>query len=130
KASVGAAQAAKTAADQELARAERLVTSGIGARKDVDDARAKAAAAAAELDAANARSGLANTRMARRELRAPRAGTVLHVWKKIGESVDGSTATPVAEVADLSVLEVHAQVPPGSLGKLGEGMTATVKVLG
>jgi len=130
KAGVASAQAAKAAADQELARQERLVTSGIGARRDLDEARAKAAAAAAELDAANARSGLASTRMARRELRAPRAGVVLHVWKRVGESVDGTTATPVAEVADLAVLEVHAQVPPTALAPLHEGMTASVRVLG
>jgi RND family efflux transporter MFP subunit len=106
------------------------VNAGIGARKDLDDARAKAAAASAELDAANARAGLASTRMARRELRAPRAGVVLHVWKRVGESVDGTTATPVAEVADLSTLEVHAQVPPTALTPLRESMTASVRVLG
>ncbi|MGE5184178.1 MAG: efflux RND transporter periplasmic adaptor subunit, partial [Acidobacteriota bacterium] len=130
KAGVAAAQAAKAAAEQELARQERLVSSGIGARKDLDDARAKAAAAAAELDAANARAGLASSRMARRELRAPRAGVVLHVWKHTGDVVDGTAATPVAEVADLTTLEVHAQVPPGPLARLAEGMTASVRVLG
>jgi RND family efflux transporter MFP subunit len=130
KAGVASAQAAKAAADQELARQERLVNAGIGARRDLDEAHAKAAAAAAELDAANARSGLASTRMARRELRAPRAGTVLHVWKRVGESVDGTTATPIAEVADLAVLELHAQVPPGALAPLHEGMDASVHVLG
>jgi RND family efflux transporter MFP subunit len=130
KAAVAAAQATKAAADQELARQDRLVTAGIGARKDLDDAKAKAAAAAAELDAANARSGLANTRLSRREIRSPRAGTVLHVWRKLGESVDGTAATPIAEVADLDTLELHAQAPPGALAPLGEGMTARVKVLG
>ena len=130
KAAVVAAQAAKAAAELELARNERLVTSGIGARKDLDDARAKAAATAAELDAANARAGLATKQLARRELRAPRAGVVLHVWKRVGESVDGSTASPVAEVADLAVLELHAQVSPRSLAPVREGMAATVHVLG
>jgi RND family efflux transporter MFP subunit len=130
KAGVASALAAKTAADQELARAERLVNAGIGARKELDDARARAAAAAAELEAANARAGLASSRMSRREIRAPRAGTVLHVWKKVGESVDGTTATPIGEVADLSQLELHAQVPPAQLAPLVEGMSASAKVLG
>src|SRR5215470_14785857 len=58
QAAVAAARAAKAAADQELARQERLVNAGIGARRDLDEARAKAASAAAELDAANARAGL------------------------------------------------------------------------
>jgi RND family efflux transporter MFP subunit len=130
KAGVTAAQAQKTAAEQDVARQQRLVETGIGARKDLDDARARLAAANAELDAAKARSGLATSNLARRELRAPRAGTVLHVWKKVGESVDGTTSTPVAQVADLTVLELHAQVSPTQLAPLKEGMTATVHALG
>jgi len=130
RACVATAQASKAAADLELARQDRLVTAGIGARKDLDDARAKAAAAAAELDAANARSGLASKQLQRRELRAPRAGIVLHVWKRVGESVEASTSSPVAEVADLSVLEIHAQVPPTALTPIRDGMTATAHALG
>lgn len=130
RAAVTSAQAAKTAAEAELARQQRLVDSGIGARKDLDDARAKAAAATADLDAANARSGLATTRMARREVRAPISGTVLHVLRKLGELVDGSAATPIAEVADLTVLEIHAQVSPSGLAPLREHMPAKAQVLG
>ena len=130
KANVAAAQAAKVAADQDVARQERLVASGIGARKDLDDAKAKAAATAAELDAAKARSGLATSQLSRREIRSPRAGVVLHLYRKVGETVDGTGATPIAEVADVSVLELHAQAAPQVLSKIKEGMTARVRVLG
>ncbi|HEX3759385.1 MAG TPA: efflux RND transporter periplasmic adaptor subunit [Kofleriaceae bacterium] len=130
KAGVESAKAQRAAADQEVARQERLVASGIGARKDLDDARAKQAAAAADVSAATARAGLAGAQLARREIRAPRAGVVLHLQRKVGESVDGTTATPIAEVADLSVLELHAQAPPAALRPLREGMHATVQVLG
>lgn len=129
-AAVASARATKLAADQELARQQRLVETGIGARRDLDEAKAKAAAAAAELDAANARANLATKNNARRELRAPHAGVVIHVWKKPGESVDGTTATPVAEVADVSTLELRAQVPPAALAPVRDGMPATVKVAG
>src|SRR5262245_14235168 len=54
-AAVDNARAQRTAADAEVARQERLVASGIGARKDLDDARAKQAAAVAEVATANAR---------------------------------------------------------------------------
>jgi RND family efflux transporter MFP subunit len=124
------AKAQKVAADQEVARQERLVNAGIGARRDLDDARAKQAAAAAEVAASNARSGLAGAQLARREIRAPRAGVVLHLQRKVGESVDGTAATPIAEIADLTVLELHAQVPPAQLTPLKEGMPATVHVSG
>jgi HlyD family secretion protein len=130
KAAVDSATAQRAAADQEVARQERLVASGIGARKDLDDARAKAAAAAADLAGAAARAGLAGAQLARREIRAPRAGVVLHLQRKVGESVDGTTATPIAEVADISVLELHAQAPPAALRPVRDGMRATVAVLG
>lgn len=130
KAGLESAKAQKLAADQEVARQERLVTSGIGARKDLDDAKAKQAAAAAEVAASSARSGLAGAQLARREIRAPRAGVVLHLQRKVGESVDGTASTPIAEIADLSVLELQAQAPPAALAPLREGMTATVHVIG
>jgi RND family efflux transporter MFP subunit len=130
RAGVESATAQRAAADQEVARQERLVASGIGARKDLDDARAKATAANADVAAASARAGLAGAQLARREIRAPRAGVVLHVQRRVGESVDGTTATPIAEVADLSVLELHAQAPPAALRPLRDGMHATVTVLG
>jgi RND family efflux transporter MFP subunit len=130
RAGVESAKAQRAAADQEVARQERLVATGIGARKDLDDARAKQAAAAAELTAATARAGLAGAQLARREIRAPRAGVVLHLQRKVGESVDGTAATPIGEIADLSVLELHAQAPPAALRPLREGMPAAVRVLG
>jgi len=129
-AGVAVARANKAAADNEVARQQRLVDSGIGARRDLDDARAKAAAAAAELDAANARAGLATRNNARRELRAPFAGVVLHLWKRAGESVDGTTATPIAEVADITTLELRAAVPPGSLSAVRDGQSAVVTITG
>lgn len=130
RAQVTSAQAAHEAARLELARQERLVATGIGARRDLDDARAKAAAAAADLDVANARSGLAARQNARRDLRAPHAGIVLHVWKRAGESVDGTSASPIVEIADVGVLEVRAQVSPAALVKLKDGLLATVTVAG
>lgn len=129
-AAVENARAQRTAADAEVARQERLVASGIGARKDLDDARAKQAAAGAELAGATARSGLAGAQLARREIRAPRAGVVLRLQRKVGESVDGTAATPIAEVADISVLELHAQAPPVAMRRLRDGMRASVQVLG
>ena len=129
-AAVTSAKAQKIAADQEVARQERLVTAGIGARRDLDDAKAKQAAAAAEVAASAARSGLAGAQLARREIRAPRAGVVLHLQRKVGESVDGTANTPIAEIADLSVLELHAQVAPAALSPMREGMPATITVSG
>lgn len=129
-AQVAAARAGSEAAALELARQARLFEAGISARKELDDAAAAAASAKAELEAALARAGLAVSQLSRRELRAPHAGVVLHVWKRVGESVDGTTATPVVEVADLSVVEVRAQLLPAELARVREGMAAQVRAPG
>jgi hypothetical protein len=55
---------------------------------------------------------------------------VLHLQRKVGESVDGTAATPIAEIADITVLELHAQATPSALRPLRDGMTATVRPLG
>ena len=49
--------------------------------------------------------------MARRQLerttvRSPLSGVVLHVFRKSGELVDGTPATPILEVGDPSALEL------------------------
>jgi RND family efflux transporter MFP subunit len=129
-AAVESARAQRAAADLEVARQDRLVTAGISARKELDDAKARQSVAAADLAAAEARSGLAGAQLARREIRSPRAGVVLHLQRKVGERVDGTTATPIAEVADISVLELHAQAPSAQLRPLRDGMPARVRVLG
>lgn len=127
-AEVARARANKLAADQDLVRQQRLVTAGIGAQRDLDEAKARAAASGSELDAAEARAGLATKNNARRELRAPHAGIVLQISRRVGESVDGTTATPVARVANVSTLELHAQLPAARLALVREGMPATVRV--
>lgn len=129
-ADVARARANKVAADQDLARQQRLVTSGIGAQRDLDEARARASAAAAELDAAGARAGLAAKNYARRDVRAPHVGVVLQLWKRVGETVDGTATTPLARIADVSTLEMHAQLAAASLASIQEGMPATVRLVG
>jgi HlyD family secretion protein len=130
RAQVASARATKQAADIEAARQARLFGSGISARRELDDAQTRATAATAELQAAEAREALASQRLARRELRAPHAGVVLHVWRRAGETVDGTAAMPIAELADLTVLEVRAQVAPRSLIRLRDGQAARIRVLG
>jgi HlyD family secretion protein len=78
--------------------------------------------------AAVARAARARVEQARGEVRAPRAGVVVRVYRQIGESVDDTT--PIARIADLSVLEVHAQAPAAELARVAGGMPARVRALG
>jgi RND family efflux transporter MFP subunit len=63
---------------------------------------------------------------ARAELRAPRGGTVLRIFRRAGEAVDGTPATPVLEIADVSTLEVRADATAADLVRLAPGATATI----
>jgi RND family efflux transporter MFP subunit len=112
-------------ATTERARSEKLFADGIVAQKEVDDARAREDAARAHVRVAQSRSGLARRQLGRTDLRAPRAGTVLRVFKRAGELLDAADAS-IAEIADLSVLELRAQVTGAEMIGLAPGTPAVV----
>ncbi len=124
-AEVTVAEAELRAATSDRARRETLVGEGIAPQKDLDQARAREDAARASVEAARARSKLARGQLARTDLRAPRAGTVLRVLKTAGSVVDVAD-TSIIEIADLSVLELRAQVMGADLIGLTPGTQATV----
>jgi RND family efflux transporter MFP subunit len=127
-----AAQAAAAAAHENArlaqARARRLFDEGVAPRRDVEDADAKLAAAAAEVKSAGARRGLAEAQRERAQVRAPRDGTVVKVLRRAGELVDGTAATAIVEIADLSALELHADVAAADLVRLAVGQKAVVRL--
>jgi cobalt-zinc-cadmium efflux system membrane fusion protein len=121
-----AAQAAKTNADAALARAQRLFDQGIAPRRDVEDAQARAAAAASDVAAASAKLDVAQRQLGRARVTAPIAGVIVHVTKRAGELVDGTPATPVAEIADPISLEIKADAPAADLVRLREGAAVEI----
>jgi HlyD family secretion protein len=139
-------------AAREAERAERLLPTGAGALAVADRARASAAAAAAELaeaeaqlatlsvpraeDVAVAEARAASARAARDAARAeaalsrvvaPFAGTVLAIHARPGQQVgtDG-----VLDLADLSEMQVVAEVYETDLPRLRLGAAAEVVVPG
>lgn len=126
-AELAAATAALQAATAERTRRAALVSQGIAPAKDLDEAIAREAAARAAVTAATARHGLARGNLARAELRAPRAGVVLRVRRTAGEFVDGGDPA-IVELADLTTLELAAQLTGGELLGLTVGAAASVVV--
>jgi HlyD family secretion protein len=61
-------------------------------------------------------------------VRSPFAGVVLKVFRRAGELVDGTPATPVVEVGDPAVLEVMATVAAAELVQLRAAAPARVSV--
>jgi len=124
-AELAAAEAELRGAGAERVRRERLVGQGVAPQRELDEARAREESARAVVAAAQARQRLARGKLSRAELRAPFAGTVLHVFRRAGAVVEGAD-TAVVEIADLSVLELRAQVTGAELIGLAVGDAATV----
>lgn len=126
KADIAAAQAEVIAAQSAKKRMDQMASKGVVSGQEVEDATARLATAQANLAAARARAGGASGMAARAELRSPRAGTVLRVFRQAGEAVDGTPTTPVVEIADVSTLEVRADATAADLVKLAPGATASI----
>ncbi|HVV84716.1 MAG TPA: efflux RND transporter periplasmic adaptor subunit, partial [Kofleriaceae bacterium] len=127
-AELAAAEAELKAATIERERQAKLVAAGIGPQGDLDDAIGREASARGARDAALSRRTLARSQTARAVLRAARAATVLHVFRRAGELIDVSDpgSAAIAELADLSVLELRAQVTGRDLVGLAAGDAAEV----
>src|SRR3989442_11143709 len=120
QAEAAAAQARANLANATLARArnENRFERGIAARKDLEDARTQESVAAAALQQAEAALSLARLQLARTSVHSPLTGTVVKRFVNVGEQVDGTAAQPILEVADLTQVELIANVPAVYLGKL------------
>ncbi len=111
------AQVALTNAEHAAARAERLVSAGIMARKDADQAQA---------DLAQARANAVTTERAQQlaTLRSPIAGVVTRMSAVLGASAD--PAQPVVAVADPALLDVLFSLAPTEGVGIKPGAAITV----
>jgi len=117
------AQAQANAENARLSttRNQDLVQRGIAARKDLEDAQTQSSVTDAALKQAQAAVSTAQLQLARTEVRSPISGTVVKKFVSGGEQVDGTAATPIAEIADLGEVEVLANLPPSDLAHLHPG---------
>ena len=115
------AQANVENAKLNLARNEDLVNRGIAARKDLEDARTESSVNAAALKQAQATLSTARLQLSRTEIHSPISGTVVKRFVSGGEQVDGTAAAPIVEVANLSEVELNANVSAADLISMKEG---------
>ncbi len=120
------ARAERATAKASLARVERLFDHGIAPRQEVDDAELRLANAAAQESEARSISQRAHRELSWTTLRSSIAGTVLKVFRHSGELVDGTPATPIVEVADVSELELAGDATAQDLVRIAKGQTATI----
>lgn len=123
--------------EQELARVERLASTGNASAAELDQARANLAAEGGRADAAEGR--IAQTEAALREARhflslttlvAPIAGVVTKREKQVGERVRGSDFSEdvILVISTLSAMEVRVEVGEHEVVHVKEGDPADVEI--
>lgn len=109
-------------------RERSLVEDGLRARRHLDDAIARLAEAQADLAAAQAGLAAAGVRSGGRggryQLTAPFAGTVVSRNAVIGKSAVANE--PLFEIADLSTMWVHLDVPEADAPLVAPGQSVTL----
>jgi RND family efflux transporter MFP subunit len=98
-----------------LSRARQTFERGIAARQEVDDAIARLATSKASQVEAKTSAALAQRQLSRAQIRSPIKGVVIKIWRRLGELVDGTSSTPIVEIADVDSLELLADVPAQDL---------------
>jgi len=121
EAAVAQAKANLDNAHSAAQREEGLLGRGISSRKEVEDARTQLAVNAATLNQAEAALATAKSQVSRAVVRAPFPGTVVKRFVAAGEQVDGTSAQPVVEVAQIATLELMGTVPAGRLSEVKTG---------
>jgi RND family efflux transporter MFP subunit len=108
----------------------RLVERGIAPRAQLEEAEGHLAALREAATAARALASEARRGVSRTHVISPLGGTVLRLLRHPGETVDGTPATPIVEVADVSALELVASVAARDLLAISREQVAHVSVDG
>lgn len=116
-------------AQQELDRAQKLVSRGFVSKADVERRTATRDAALARVRVAQANLGQSRARIGRLEVRAPAAGLVLSRSVETGQIV-GPGSGALFRVARGGQLEMLARLPEGDLARLTGGVPAQVTPAG
>ena len=128
-AQVQVAQADLRLAQNELDRAQALVSRGFVSQADLDRKRAARDAAAARVRVAQAQLGATQARIGRLDVRAPTAGLVLSRSVEAGQVV-GAGSGALFRIAAGGEMELLARLPQTDLARLSPGVPVTVTPVG
>jgi RND family efflux transporter MFP subunit len=121
EAALAQTQAAEINANATLGRTRAVVDRGIAPKQELDDATARAEAAHAGVAAAQAGVDLARRTLNRVFVRSSFDGVVTRIWRGPGAIVDGTSATPVIQLAAAGGAEFVADATAGELSAIAEG---------
>ncbi|HEX8215841.1 MAG TPA: efflux RND transporter periplasmic adaptor subunit [Allosphingosinicella sp.] len=128
-ASIEVAQADLRLAQNELNRAQALVSRGFVSAADVDRKRATRDSAAARVRVAQAQLGASRARIGRLDIRSPAAGVVLTRSVEAGQVVGGGSGA-LFRIAQGGQMELLARLPQADLARLNVGVPVTVTPVG
>ena len=128
-ASIEVARADARLAQQELERAQALVSRGFVSKADVERRIATRDAANARVRVAQAQLGASRARIGRLDVRAPAAGLVLDRNVEPGQIVSGGSG-PLFRIAQGGQMELLARLPQTDLSTLSVGVPVTVTPVG
>jgi HlyD family secretion protein len=127
-AAVVQAESAETNAKATLERVQQLVTRGIAAKQELDDAVARTDQAHAAVNAAIAAADLARRVLGRVEVRSSFDGVVTRVWRGAGALVDGTATTPIVQLAASALAEFDADATENQLVDIEPGQAVTISL--
>jgi HlyD family secretion protein len=128
-ASIEVARADARLAQQELQRAQTLVSRGFVSKADVERRIATRDAANARVKVAQAQLGASRARIGRLDIRAPAAGLVLDRKAEPGQIVSGGSGA-LFRIAQGGQMELMARLPQTDLATLSVGVPVTVTPVG
>jgi RND family efflux transporter MFP subunit len=128
-ASIEVARADARLAQQELQRAQTLVSRGFVSKADVERRIATRDAANARVRVAQAQLGASRARIGRLDIRAPAAGLVLDRNVEPGQIVSGGSGA-LFRIAQGGQMELLARLPQTDLSTLSVGVPVTVTPVG
>jgi RND family efflux transporter MFP subunit len=122
------AKSALANAQATLDRTRQLVARGIAARQELDDGVARADQARAAVNAAAASYDLAQRTLGRVQVRSTFEGVVTRVWRGPGALVDGTSATPIVQLAASTLAEFDVDATERQLAGVAAGQSASVSL--
>jgi RND family efflux transporter MFP subunit len=128
-ASIDVARADARLAQQELERAQALVSRGFVSKADVERRIATRDAANARVRVAQAQLGASRARIGRLDVRAPAAGLVLDRNVEPGQIVSAGSGA-LFRIAQGGQMELLARLPQTDLSTLSVGVPVTVTPVG
>jgi RND family efflux transporter MFP subunit len=130
KAAVSQATARAEAARASFTRLSGLLTQGVAAPRDVEDAKRQQAEAEADVEQAKSAVEAAVALADRAVVRAPFSGVIAKRFHNPGDIVDAAATDPVLKIVDPTKQQVTATVPVADLSRVVVGHAANVKPAG